>query len=81
MPDVQLRRVESAEDAVAARFLGSPTIRIDGVDIEPGAGQRSDYGLKCRLYRTADGLQGTPPDEWLLSSLTDAAAHHPEHRR
>src|SRR4051794_24198680 len=52
-PLIELVRVDSDEDARARRFLGSPTVRIDGADIEPGAAERTDYGLKCRLYRTA----------------------------
>ena len=69
---VEQRRVESDEAAQSERFLGSPTLRVDGVDIDPGAGQRSDYGLKCRLYPTQEGLRGAPPDEWVLSALQRA---------
>jgi hypothetical protein len=69
--EIELRRVESPEAAVAERFLGSPTVRIDGVDIEPEASERCDYGLKCRLYRTANALQGTPPEEWVTRALKD----------
>ena len=64
------RRVETDEAAQRERFLGSPTLRIAGVDVEPGARQRADYGLKCRLYSTPDGLRGTPTDEWVLDALT-----------
>lgn len=70
---IQQRRVASDEDAQRERFLGSPTLRIDGVDIEPGAGERRDYGLKCRLYPRPDGLRGAPPDEWVLGALQGAA--------
>ena len=66
---VETRRVESDAEAQQARFLGSPTLRIDGVDVDPGAGVRTDYGLKCRLYPSGDGLRGTPPDEWVLNAL------------
>ena len=71
---VQQRRVQSDEDAQRERFLGSPTLRIDGVDVDPGAGEQTDFGLRCRLYPTADGLRGTPPDEWVLSALQRAGA-------
>jgi hypothetical protein len=63
------RRVETAQDAEAQRFLGSPTVRVDGVDIEPGAEQREDFGLKCRLYQTADGLSGVPAADWVRDAL------------
>ena len=68
------RRVESAGAAHGERFLGSPTLRVDGVDIDPGAGERTDYGLKCRLYPTKEGLRGAPPDEWVLDALRRAGA-------
>lgn len=45
--------------------LGRVAPRIS-VDIDPGAGERTDYGLKCRLYPTDEGLAGTPPDHWVL---------------
>ena len=67
--DVELRQVESAEAAERECFLGSPTVRIDGEDIEPGADARSDFGLKCRLYRTGDSASGVPPDEWIVNAL------------
>ena len=67
--DVNLVRVASEEDARRRRFLGSPTVRVGGRDVEPEAGERRDFGLKCRLYRTADGLTGLPSDEWILAAL------------
>ncbi len=73
IPDeVLIVRVETHEDAVARRFLGSPTLRIDGQDIDPSAATRDDFGLKCRLYTTPAGLRGTPPDDLLSKALTDA---------
>src|SRR4051794_19776661 len=63
---VQLRRVESVEAAQRERFLGSPTLRVDGQDVDPTAADRDDYGLKCRLYRTSAGQQQAPADEWVL---------------
>jgi hypothetical protein len=66
---IQLRRVETAEDAERERFLGSPTIRVDGRDVDPGAEQRDDFGMKCRLYATEDGLLGAPPDAWILQAI------------
>ena len=68
------RRVESDAAAQSARFLGSPTLRVDGADIDPGAADRTDYGLKCRLYPTKEGLRGAPPDEWVLDALRRAGA-------
>jgi hypothetical protein len=74
-PQLTLRRVADDADAQRERFLGSPTVRVDGRDIEPGADERTDYGMKCRLYRTPEGLVGMPADEWLLDALGVAASH------
>lgn len=65
------RNVPDDGQAQRERFLGSPTIRINGRDVDPGAAERTDYGLKCRIYQTPAGLTGLPPDEWILAALTD----------
>ncbi len=72
--EVAMRRIHSAEEAEAERFLGSPTVRVEGRDVEPGAETRTDFGLKCRLYRTEAGLTGTPADEWLEAALRPIGA-------
>lgn len=69
---IELVRIEDADVAERERFLGSPTVRIDGEDVEPGADQRSDFGLKCRLFATPDGLQGMPADDWVLAAMARA---------
>ena len=68
---IELRNVPDDAQAQRERFLGSPTIRINGHDIDPGAADRTDYGLKCRIYQTPAGLTGMPPDEWILAALTN----------
>lgn len=73
---VAVRLIADAEQADREGFLGSPTVRIDGRDVDPGAAERTDHGLSCRLYASPDGLRGTPPDAWvdaLLRSGTPAA--------
>ena len=72
--EVHLVRVETEDEAQAAGFLGSPSLRLNGRDVEPGAAERSDFGLKCRLYQTPVGLSGTPPHELVLAALSDARA-------
>jgi alkylmercury lyase len=69
---IELRRVESVDAAEAERFLGSPSLRIDGQDVEPGADERDDFGLKCRLYRSATGADALPPDAWIRTALESA---------
>lgn len=61
--------VPDAETAERLRFLGSPTIRVDGRDIEPGADERTAYVLACRVYRTEEAVTGVPDDRWLRDAL------------
>lgn len=68
--DITLVRIEDDEAARRERFLGSPTVRIDGRDIEPQADQRTDFGLKCRLYQTSGGLAGEPEEAWIAQALS-----------
>lgn len=67
--EIELRRVESLDAAEEERFLGSPTVRIDGEDIDPGAAARSDFGIKCRLYRSHEGTSGVPPEKWIEDAI------------
>ena len=71
--EIQLRRIESLEAAERKCFLGSPTVRVDGADVEPGAADRTDFGLKCRIYRSNGAVSPTPPDEWIRSALAGSA--------
>ena len=68
--ELQLLNVESDEEARRVRFLGSPTVRVDGRDVERGAEDRSDFVLSCRLYRTEHGLAGRPDERWVRAALS-----------
>lgn len=59
--------VNSEAEARALRFPGSPTIRIDGIDIE--STRSSVIGLACRLYGSNDGV---PSEELLRIALARA---------
>jgi hypothetical protein len=66
--------VEVADDAdVAAQgFLGSPTLRIDGLDIEPSRRGEAISSYACRVYRTPAGASGVPSRQMLRSALLAA---------
>ncbi len=59
--------VMTVEEAVRLRFLGSPSVQIDGVDIEPGARASTAYGVACRTY----GGAGVPPRRLLVEALAN----------
>jgi hypothetical protein len=67
--DLRLVEVSSPEEAEATRFLGSPSIRVDGRDVEPGADDRDAFVLACRVYRTEAGVDGQPSDAWIRAAL------------
>ena len=68
--DLQPRRIETSDEAERERFLGSPTVRVDGRDIDSSASKGTDYGLKCRLYRPPGrGPSPIPPEEWIRAAL------------
>lgn len=64
-------RVESPEEAERVKFLGSPSIQVDGVDLFAESG--SSVGWSCRRYRTPDGYAGAPTVEQLRSALAGAS--------
>lgn len=70
---VLLRVIESADQAAAERFLGSPTVRVDGIDVDPTAAGRGDYAIGCRLYRSPTGATGRPPADWVRQAFGRAA--------
>jgi hypothetical protein len=59
------------DDPVAparARGRPSPTILVEGVDVDPSAS--SEAGSACRLYVGESGaLQGVPPVRWIVEAL------------
>jgi hypothetical protein len=68
-PDVQLVHVPDEPAAQRLRFLGSPTIRVGGVDVDPEAAERDEYALSCRLFRTEAGFRGQPDESWVREAL------------
>lgn len=70
--DVRLVEVADAQRAEELRFIGSPTILINGRDpFSPRA--EAGYGLTCRLYDTASGSEGSPSTDQLEFELRRAA--------
>jgi hypothetical protein len=70
-PDaIAVREVRTEADARRERFVGSPTIRIDGADVRPPE-QGEPYGLTCRVYHRRDGRISPTPDP---ADMRDALA-------
>lgn len=68
----EIRRIEvkTDEEAAAQCFPGSPTIRINGKDIDPEGARVQRAGLSCRIYHDAGGrITPLPPLEWIEKAL------------
>jgi hypothetical protein len=57
---IDVREVSTDADAEREAFVGSPTIRIDGGDVQPLPDE--PIGLACRVYRLPDGRISPLPD-------------------
>ena len=71
---VSIEKIEitTQELAIEHQFLGSPSIRINGKDIE-GCCDASEYGLNCRIYR--DTGSGIPSEISLQKALQQARSN------
>jgi len=66
--------INDAAQAERHRFLGSPTIQINGRDIE--VQRRSDEAsFSCRVYKTPEGTSGIPPKGMLVRAINEARRH------
>jgi Domain of unknown function (DUF2703) len=72
---VQVIRIEirTDEDVKQWNFCGSPTIQINGEDIDPKGAQTQRIGLNCRVYHTPDGRVTPVPSEKMIRTAIDRA--------
>jgi hypothetical protein len=74
--ELEVREIVGEEQAEREGFPGSPTIRVDGRDIqEPG---EAPGGLTCRVYRLRDGRISALPDPADIASALAAAGEGSE---
>ncbi|MCS6918978.1 MAG: thioredoxin family protein [Fimbriimonadales bacterium] len=65
--EVEVVRIDTQAQAEAYRFVGSPTIRIDGRELQPQP--QLPYRLTCRAFLHEDGRLSPLPS---LSMLREA---------
>jgi hypothetical protein len=68
---VEVVEVLTEDEAAAQAFPGSPTIRIDGTDIQPPG--ENPIGLSCRVYHADDGRVTPLPTEAMIRRAVRAA--------
>lgn len=59
--------VRDESDARELKFFGSPTIRVNGLDIEASSRQVSETGFACRCYPG-----GLPSEEMIRTAVREA---------
>ena len=67
--EISLILIETPEDARQLHFIGSPTVRINGIDIESNIKNRKDYGLRSRLYTIDDKKSGYPSKDMIRDAI------------
>lgn len=69
MDDVKEVEVPDPETAGRLRFLGSPSVRVNGVDIEAGALASESFALMCRTYGDGCCRSGIPPLDLIRQAI------------
>jgi hypothetical protein len=64
---VRIVRVESPERATELKFLGSPSVRVGGEDVEIQARASTSFGMMCRTYK--GGTEGAPSIEIIAAAI------------
>ncbi|MFJ8111049.1 hypothetical protein [Streptomyces sp. NPDC096132] len=72
---IETVQVVTDADAARERFTGSPTIRVDGRDIEPPEEDASP-ALACRVYFRQDGRPSPLPDPAQVRHALEQALDH-----
>ena len=68
--------VGDASMARKLKFLGSPSIRVNGLDVEPEMRAARDYGMMCRTYAVDGRREALPSREMLRKAMFEAQSNH-----
>jgi hypothetical protein len=66
---VAVREVRSEDEAEALGFVGSPTILVDGRDVDPEGASGARPALTCRVYRIGGEVSPIPSRQQLEAAL------------
>lgn len=66
--EIQMLEITDLKMAETEHFLGSPTIQINGKDIEEEKESHPAL-LGCRVYNTKEGLSGIPPLDLIQKAI------------
>jgi hypothetical protein len=72
--EIEVIDVATIAQAKKLQCLGSPTVRVDGRDVDKQPNGHVDVSLDDRVYRTERGLAGWPDAEWVREAILLATA-------
>ena len=67
---ITMTMIRTEKDVKEHRFSGSPTIRINGKDVDPKFRDSGNYGLRCRVYFLGGDFHPFPPTEMIRNALS-----------
>lgn len=70
--EVVYMEVTDSEDAKSKKFLGSPSIRVDGIDVEYGDREPDEYQAGTRYYNTPQGWKPFPHARLIANTILEA---------
>ncbi len=66
--EIELVNVDTDEKAIELNFVGSPTIRVDGVELFPPP-KDAPFARACRMFQWKGKILGAPPKEMLRTAI------------
>ncbi|MBI5947452.1 MAG: hypothetical protein HY875_04885 [Chloroflexi bacterium] len=69
--EVTYTEVADSEDAKHKRFLGSPSIRVNGIDVEYGEREPDEYQAGTRYYNTPQGWKPFPHARLIANTIIE----------
>ena len=70
--EIAYTEVASQEEATAKKFLGTPSIRVEGIDVEYGARPPEEVQLGARYYNSPEGWKPYPHARLIANAILEA---------
>jgi hypothetical protein len=72
--EVAIVPVDGPEDARAKKSFGTPTVRVNGLDVEYAEREPEEYSAGGRYYATPEGWKPQPSKGMIVRAITAARA-------
>ena len=69
--EVVYTEIQDSEEAKARRCLGSPTVRVEGIDVEYGDREPEEYTSGGRYYNTPEGWKPYPHAKLIANTIVE----------